>query len=114
MPYPPKPPTVQVVGAILKRAGFSRSQSSGVYHRTAGYAVRKSRTQPDAVEVRWWPDSRQVTPDAEDIAAYRFRWLQRYADAINRDPLYHGRFVIRFTSQDGKVTIYPRVREVER
>jgi hypothetical protein len=112
MPYPPKPPTPQIVGAILKRAGFNRSQSSGVYVRTAGYAVRKSRTQPDAVEVRWWPDLpdlREVAPDADDdITGRRYRWLQRYADAITTDALYHGRFVVRFTSQDGKVTVYLR------
>ena len=108
--YPPRPPTPQIVGAILKRAGFNRSQSSGVYHRTAGYAVRKSRTEPDAVEVRWHPDSREAAaPDAaQDTATRRIRWLQRYADAILADPLYRGRLRCRLSEPDGKVTVYAR------
>jgi hypothetical protein len=85
MPYPPKPPTTQAVGAALKRAGFSRSQSSGVYVRTAGYTVRKCRTQPDAVDVRWWPDSRETAAPAVDTAQITKRrtlTLLRYADAL--------------------------------
>jgi hypothetical protein len=106
--YPPKPPTPQIVGAILKRAGLNRSQSSGVFSRTAGYSVRKSRTQPDAVEVRWWPDSREdITPaDSGAIAKRRTGWLQRYADAIHADPLYRGR--LRAAIEDDKVTVYAR------
>jgi hypothetical protein len=110
VPYPPKPPTPQIVGAILKRAGLNRSQSSGVYNRTAGYSVRKSRTQPDAVEVRWWPDSREdITPAGSDaIAKRRTGWLQRYADAIVTDPLYRGRLRCQLSEPDGKVTVYAR------
>jgi hypothetical protein len=100
---PPKPPTPQAVIAILKRAGFSRSQSSGVYVRTPGYAVR-NRPQPGAVEVRWWPDSREVPADADDVLRRRARWLQRYADAILAD----SRFRCRLSEKDGKVTVYAR------
>ncbi len=78
----PRPPTPQAVGAALKRAGLNRSQSSGVYHRTAGYAVCKSRTRPGAVEVRWWPDSREAAVDAAEIAKRRTLKLLRYFDAL--------------------------------
>jgi hypothetical protein len=110
MPYPPKPPTPQIVGAILKRAGLNRSQSSGVCNRTAGYAVRKSHPQPDAVEVRWWPDSREdIAPaDSGAIATRRTGWLQRYADAIITDALYRGRFLCRLSEPDEKVTVCAR------
>ena len=106
MPYPPKPPAPQAVGAALKRAGFSRSQSSGVYHRTAGYAVRKCRTQPDAVDVRWWPDSREaVSPPADpgQIAKRRTLTLLRYADAL----LVAG-FRQQLSEGGDKLTVYAR------
>jgi hypothetical protein len=84
MPYPRKAPTPQAVGAALKREGFSRSQSSGVCHRTSGYSVRKCRTQPDAVDVRWWPDSREAaSPGAcTDTEKRRTMALLRYADRL--------------------------------
>ena len=105
MPHPPKPPTPQAVGAALKHAGFRRSQLSGASHQIAGYAVRKCRTQPDAVDVRWWPDSREAAaPDVyTDIAEKRHRMLQRYADALVRE-----RFRCRIISTDDRVIVYAR------
>lgn len=84
MPYPSRPPTTQAVGSALKREGFGRSQLSGASYRIAGYAVRKCRTQPDAVDVRWYPDSREATsPDVyTDIEPKRTRMLLRYADRL--------------------------------
>lgn len=105
VPYPPKPPTTQAVGAALKREGFGRSQSSGVYHRTTGYAVRKCRTQPDAVDVRWWPDSREgAAPDAyTGLAVKRRRMLQRYADVLVRNG-----FLCRLSEKDDLLTVFGR------
>jgi hypothetical protein len=102
MPYPPRPPTPQAVGAALRRAGLTRSQSSGAYVRTAGYAVRKSRTQPDAVEVRWWPDSRaHFSPD--DLANRRILTLLRYADKL----LAQG-FRSQLSDGGDRLTVYAR------
>lgn len=102
--YPPKPPTPQIVGAILKRGGFNRSQpcGPGPKDHTAGYKVRKCPYDSALTEVLWWDDSRSIGDDS----AARDGWLRRYADAILADPLYRGR--LRPAIACGKVTVYPR------
>lgn len=103
MPYSPKPPTPQIVGAILKRAGFNRSApcGPGLKDHTHGYKVRKCPYDSSAVEVLWWPDSRDVS-DAASIGTRRVQWLQRYADAILADPLYRGRLGPRSASRTAR------------
>jgi hypothetical protein len=108
VPYPPKPPTPQIVGAILKRAGFNRSQpdNRGPKEYTEGYQVRKAPGIPGAVEVTWRPSSLGLHPEGHRDR--RTRWLQRYADAILADALYRSRFRVRLSEPDGKVTVYAR------
>jgi len=105
MPYPQRTPTTQAVGAALKREGFGRSQSSGCFYQVAGYAVRKCRTQPDAVEVRWQPDSREAaSPDIyNDTETRRTRMLLRYADRL----LAQG---FRSQKRDDRLIVYGRIR----
>lgn len=102
MPYPPRPPTPQAVGAALKRAGFPRSEPTmGLRQHTAGYQVRKGRSIPDSVEVRWLPHS--LDDDGDLLGRRRTRALLRYADAL----LVAG-FRPQVDEPGEKVTVYAR------
>ena len=91
MPYPPRPPTTQAIGAALKRAGISRSEWMPGAGLSPGYRVRKSRTVPSAVEVLW-------RGEAEDRTVLR---LLRMADVI-----VGAGFRCRLSDDRSKITIY--------
>lgn len=107
MPYPPKPPTGQAVSAALKHAGFNRiapfcgAGLARLNEHAAGYKVRKSPTDPNAVEVRWLPSSLATDPMTER----RMLMLVRYADA-----LLHAGFRCQIDEPGAKLTVYARWR----
>lgn len=99
VPYP----TVQGVGAALKRAGFNRSEPmSGprsLLEHTAGYKIRKSRSTPAHVDVFWLPCSLDIGGEKER----RARALLRYADTL----LAAG-FRAQLARGGGKLVVYGR------
>jgi len=101
MPYAPRPLTSQAVSAALKRAGFNRSEPTGLRDRTAGYKVRKSRVNPAYVEVSWLPDSRSITPDREHPRLMLLRCA---------DQLLHAGFRSQLSEGAAKLTVYARTR----
>lgn len=60
---PSKPPTPQGISALLKRAGFPRSESRGRSGRCSGFVVSKDFTRGNAVRVRHHFWSMGATPE---------------------------------------------------
>lgn len=77
-----RPPTPQVISALLGRAGFSQSLPAGdpasrtiISGYSRGYEVATAVTEPGVV-VRWWPGPHDHTlADARSV-------LARYAPVI--------------------------------
>lgn len=102
MPYPPRSPTTQAVGAALKRAGVPRSEPTmGLGEHTAGYKVRKGQCGPGTVEVTWLPHSLDSPPSRGN---HQLRLL-RCADIL----LLAG-FQPRLEAGGEKLTVYARLR----
>jgi len=67
----------QGISALLKRAGFTRSQESGHYWRSSpGYIVRKDWATEGAVRVQYFNSS------GASSQAYKDATLRKYTDAI--------------------------------
>lgn len=69
-------PTPQGISALLRKAGFSRSEASGRFWRSSGYRVGKSYTDSTTVHVEY------VTSSGGPPPGQREAWLGKYAAAI--------------------------------
>ena len=74
-----KPPTPQGISALLRKAGFERSEVTSMHARNWG---RSYREYSDGYQVRKSPGSVTVTRRPRDVAT-RDEWLTKYAEAIS-------------------------------
>ena len=71
-----KAPTPQGISALLRKAGFTRSQESGQYWRHPGYIVRKDWAADGTVRVQYFNSSGASSKAQVDAR------LRKYTEAI--------------------------------
>lgn len=103
-----KPPTVQGINALLRKAGFEQAvvTSNSRYHKasTEGFRVAK---YPGGVIVNHWPDttglaSQRTTERATQERRTQLEMVQRYAEAIET-----AGWSVKVRLSLGTVTVYP-------
>jgi hypothetical protein len=103
-----KPPTVQGINALLRKAGFEQAvvTNNNRYHKehTEGFRVAK---YPGGVIVNWWPDTTRpatsrTAAQAEQDRRTQREMITRYAEAIGA-----AGWSVKVTLSLGTVTVYP-------